>query len=384
MTPSDDSWAKLKRKRIWLFAWLSISRRILLVSGCLAVIGIVDAVHPLNAPFRSLITICTFIIAAGITYISVKHLQQIPISDDRFAREVETANPALESVLINAVQFRTSILAAPAVTANLMQIEISHADAAVSRIGFHSLLQHYVIKKALLHSFLSLTFIVITLFLFPKLLQFEFPRLFTPWRSQPAYSRTDFTVTPGNIEIKYGSDLEIQVRCTGAAARTIDIVTEEPGSQPTSLPMSFNSYGSFTASLKDLRQSCAYKIVSDTGESQQYQIKVNQNSHANSPRQSAQSHSKEKVRAKSSSLTDARNHGSRGSEDGSQKPRTSTTQLKKMRNPTERRQKTDSRDIKAVIPDGSAKKGNVSVEEGYPLEYRPLVHDYFKSINEGR
>ena len=110
--------------------------------------------------------------------------------------------------------------------------------------------------------------------LMPGLARTQWGRFTRPFDDIPPYSATTFTVTPGDIQVVYGSELGIRAVTRGAALEQAELVLEDGLGQQTSLPMFPERDGSWQAVLSKVTEPAVYYVRSYRSRSIRYQLGV--------------------------------------------------------------------------------------------------------------
>ena len=110
--------------------------------------------------------------------------------------------------------------------------------------------------------------------LMPALARTQWGRFTHPFADIPPYSATTFTVTPGNVQVVYGSELGIRAVTRGAAVEQAELVLEDGQGQQTSLPMFPERDGSWQAVLSKVTEPAVYYVRSYRARSNRYQLGV--------------------------------------------------------------------------------------------------------------
>ena len=102
----------------------------------------------------------------------------------------------------------------------------------------------------------------------------QWGRFTRPFADIPPYSATTFTVTPGDVQVVYGSELGIRAVTRGAAVEQAELVLEDGQGQQTSLPMFPERDGSWQAVLSKVTEPAVYYVRSYRARSNRYQLGV--------------------------------------------------------------------------------------------------------------
>jgi hypothetical protein len=108
----------------------------------------------------------------------------------------------------------------------------------------------------------------------PGLFQTEWLRFTQPWADVPPYSPLRFTVTPGDIEVLYGGELEIGATVEGGIADRLELVLLDDRGEQTSLPMFSEPGGKWRAVLSKLTDPTVYFVQAYRARSEKYRIAI--------------------------------------------------------------------------------------------------------------
>jgi hypothetical protein len=114
----------------------------------------------------------------------------------------------------------------------------------------------------------------------PELARTEWNRFTNPWADVPPYSRTRFEVTPGDVAVPYGGELEVRAAVRGAPVDQVELVLEKGEGQKRgqgdedALPMFPEPDGRWRAVLAKVTAPAVYHVRSYRARSERYQIRV--------------------------------------------------------------------------------------------------------------
>jgi hypothetical protein len=109
--------------------------------------------------------------------------------------------------------------------------------------------------------------------LLPELAETEWNRFLHPYSDVPPFSRTKFTVEPGDVEVLYGSELSIVAIAEGAPVDRVDLVVEGSQQEPP-LAMFPEADGRWRAVLAKVTEPAVYHVRAYRARSAKHQIRV--------------------------------------------------------------------------------------------------------------
>ncbi len=108
----------------------------------------------------------------------------------------------------------------------------------------------------------------------PGLTRTQWDRFTNPFADVPPFSRTVFHVTPGDVEVLYGSALEIQVAVRGEPVDEVELVLRRDGVPQETLPMFPEPGQRWRAALAKVTTPAVYHARSYRARSETYRIGV--------------------------------------------------------------------------------------------------------------
>lgn len=108
----------------------------------------------------------------------------------------------------------------------------------------------------------------------PKLASTQWNRFLRPFDDVPPFSSTEFRVEPGDVEVVYGSELEIRVTVVGAPVDALELVLESGDKPEPPLPMFPEAGGTWRAMLAKVVEPTAYYVRAYRSRSVRYHIDV--------------------------------------------------------------------------------------------------------------
>jgi hypothetical protein len=108
----------------------------------------------------------------------------------------------------------------------------------------------------------------------PDLFLTEWRRFAQPWADVPPYSPLRFTVTPGNVVVLYGGELEIGATVKGGIVDRLELVLQGESGELTRLPMFSEPGGKWRAVLSKLTAPAGYFVQAYRARSPKYRITI--------------------------------------------------------------------------------------------------------------
>jgi hypothetical protein len=109
--------------------------------------------------------------------------------------------------------------------------------------------------------------------LLPRLVQTEWLRFADPYGDHPPYSRILFNVSPGDVKVRYGSGLDVQVTTSDDLVERVELVLVEGESEEV-LPMFPEAGGAWRATLTRVLEPTKYFVRASGSRSHRFGIDV--------------------------------------------------------------------------------------------------------------
>lgn len=156
-------------------------------------------------------------------------------------------------------------------TAGLADLAVDHATELAVKVPASDAVSSRPARRAG-GMFAGIAIIVVALILcIPSLARTQWRRFTNPYGDVPPFSRLQFDVQPGNVEVIYGDGLDVQVTISGPPADRLELVFEV-GGQAEVLPMFPEAGDKWRASLARITEPATYYVRADRARSQRYQI----------------------------------------------------------------------------------------------------------------
>jgi hypothetical protein len=139
--------------------------------------------------------------------------------------------------------------ATASLTQGLAELAISQAAALAALVPTTLAIPAKPAQRAgLAASVIAVTFLVVAFFA-PHLAYTEWLRFADPFGDHPPYSPTQFTIEPGDTQVRYGDGLDVIVQVAGPSVDELELVLRTSADGKTSrdekLPMFFDSVGNW-------------------------------------------------------------------------------------------------------------------------------------------
>ena len=119
-----------------------------------------------------------------------------------------------------------------------------------------------------------MSFVGVAAVCLPGLVQTQWSRFFRPFNDVPPYSPTKFEVTPGNVEVIYGKELEIRAKTIGPPVEQAELVIDNGRGQEQPLPMFPEPGGAWRTVLSKITEPAEYFVHANRAWSEKYRIRV--------------------------------------------------------------------------------------------------------------
>jgi len=261
-----------RRTRLWTALWTGF----LVLLGFIVVTAVVDLAIPLPAGLRMALWLVAAIdLAGGLVYLFVKRRDR-RLTDQQAALLAEHCYPHLEDLLVSAVEFAEAPEDEdrPGVTGHLKERVVGDAGREARMLSFHSVVPRRGLR---LRAMAALGVVAILGFLSqvdPVAFAREAGRILTPWRPLAPMQWTRIAVAPGDIRLRWGSDLPIGARTEGHPAEEATIHLRDLGGEWRECPMEAVGTDSFAYELFSVEESTEYAITAGDGRSSTFRVTV--------------------------------------------------------------------------------------------------------------
>jgi hypothetical protein len=236
-----------------------------------------DIFFPLPGLLRGLFMLALVAWTAERALMLRKRLRTEELRLERAARLLEEHHPELENALINAVQFEAEVARRPdAPSARLMRREMERAEAAVGSVSVQDVVDSAAISSGRRLLLCIVAIAILSAVLFPRAWRFELPRFLLFWSDQPAFTLTDFTITPRGARVKAGGAVTVAVKVGGLIPDSVSLVTNSGRGPERTAPLFAAEDGVYIQELSGLTTDTWYYVRANTGRSQRFLIKVDQ------------------------------------------------------------------------------------------------------------
>ena len=248
----------------------------LLAISLSALIGIMvfDVFFPTPAPLRGAALITILLYIAISIWRQREAIRADSLNSERIARILEEQQANLDNALINAVQFEAELSRQPqAPTADLMRREMARAEDVAAKALPSSVIDLSGLRRNQRMAAAVVFAAILSVLLIPRFWRFEIPRIFLFWKDNPAFTLTDFLISPGNSHVKAGGSLAIQVKTAGLIPDSLSLVTIN-GNRERSTPLAVDENGGYSQTLENITEDITYLVRANTGRSKRYFIYV--------------------------------------------------------------------------------------------------------------
>ena len=159
-------------------------------------------------------------------------------------------------------------------TAGMAQLAVDHAARLALEVPLGRAVRAKSVRRSGTVLVISAAVVGIFAACLPRLAWTEWSRFTDPFGNVPPFSWTQFEVTPGDVEVLYGSPREISVTATGRPVEQVELVILDTGHREESLPMFEESDGSWRAVLSKVTEPATYYVRSYRSQSRRYSIGV--------------------------------------------------------------------------------------------------------------
>jgi hypothetical protein len=168
--------------------------------------------------------------------------------------------------------------ATASLTQGLAELAISQAAALAALVPTTLAIPAKPAQRAgLAASVIAVTFLVVAFFA-PHLAYTEWLRFADPFGDHPPYSPTQFTIEPGDTQVRYGDGLDVIVQVAGPSVDELELVLRTSADGKTSrdekLPMFFDSVGNWRATISAVTMPGKYFVQSRSTRSHRHEMGV--------------------------------------------------------------------------------------------------------------
>ena len=117
-------------------------------------------------------------------------------------------------------------------------------------------------------------FVGVMLVFAPGLVKTQWNRFLHPFNDVPPYSHITFEVTPGNVDVVYGKELEIRAKVIGASVELAELMIDSGHRMESPLPMFPESDGTWRTVLAKVNDPTEYFVRANRARSEKYHIGV--------------------------------------------------------------------------------------------------------------
>lgn len=110
--------------------------------------------------------------------------------------------------------------------------------------------------------------------LFPSLASTQWNRFVNPYNDTPPFSLLQFTVQPGNADVVYGCDLEVQASLSESTADDVELVWVDDSGQQQTVPMFSAGEDHWRTVLARVEKPASYFVRSGRARSERYSVSV--------------------------------------------------------------------------------------------------------------
>jgi hypothetical protein len=159
-------------------------------------------------------------------------------------------------------------------TAGLARRAVFHAAEVAGRVSPAQAVPLKTLRRSLTTFTLMMSLVGVAAVCLPGLVQTQWSRFFRPFNDVPPYSSTKFEVTPGNVEVIYGRELEIRATTIGPSVEQAELVIDNGRGQEQPLPMFPEPGGAWRTVLSKITEPAEYFVRANRARSEKYRIRV--------------------------------------------------------------------------------------------------------------
>ncbi len=270
----------------------SVRRRLLAIGstsavvwGLIAAVGLLlvgawlDLLWELSPRLRIASLVCAASVAAMLICLLVRNI--IVTGRDRaIARRLDRVAGSGGDILTGLeLDEPVALQSGAMLTTGLARLAADHAAVVANRVSPAQAVPRKPLGRSLGVLMCSLVIVGLLAVCLPGLARTEWNRFANPFGDVPPFSRTHFEVTPGDVEVLYGGELEIRVTVTGPPVDQVELVlknADRPDDEIDGeiLPMFSESSGHWRAFLAKVTEPAVYHVRAYRARSEKYRIRV--------------------------------------------------------------------------------------------------------------
>ncbi len=161
-----------------------------------------------------------------------------------------------------------------ALTLSLANIAVADAALAAGQVPLGKVAPVRPLGRSLGAIALLWAAVAVLAICLPGLVETQWNRFARPFADVPPFSRIEFTVTPGNAPVVYGSELEIRATVIGPPVEQLELVLESGSRQEPPLPMFPEADGRWRAVLAKVVEPTDYYVRAYRARSKRYHLSI--------------------------------------------------------------------------------------------------------------
>lgn len=183
------------------------------------------------------------------------------------------AHTDVNGIVRSGLELENGAARLPTLTGGLAEIAVEQATQAAARIKFSQAAPAHPVARAAWATSGLLAAAVLAVALMPSLAYTTWLRFTNPFEDIPPYSHLQFRVAPGNTDVDYGGNCEINVDVEGGVANELELVYDD-GDGAETLPMFPGGDGSWRAVLAQVTKPTEYHVQTEGARSRRFRLGV--------------------------------------------------------------------------------------------------------------
>lgn len=157
-------------------------------------------------------------------------------------------------------------------TSGMARLAVDRAAAVAGRVPIGKAIPAKPLGRSSIVLVLLSAMVGLLVLCLPGLARTQWNRFVDPFGDVPPFSRIHFEVTPGDVEVLYGNELDIYATPSDTAVEQVELVLRRDGRPDEVLPMFPEANGRWRAALAKVTEPAVYHVRSYRARSTSYRI----------------------------------------------------------------------------------------------------------------
>ena len=249
---------------------------LLVLVGVALLVGIVDWTYPLPAKVRLWIWIVGVQMALFGPLYLIMAQQRWRLGPQRAALLIEKSHPELQDHLVSAVQFGSQVewQNEAGVSHFLVKKLIAETEERIKGLDLRGAVERSGLHRRMGAALGSLTAVWLLVAFGPAVCEVQAERVLAPWRQVEPAGGTSFAVSPGDVELRTGSDQAIEAKTKGVDQGEVLLHFRTGEGAWKRMEMAMAEEDHFVHELFDVREDLDYRVAVGEESSPTYRLSV--------------------------------------------------------------------------------------------------------------